>query len=186
MFKFETVINKIVAEIAQNKDFERICKTLIKGDEWQDLWHDVIIKLYDKESYLIKAKEGGYLFNYVVSIIYNKFGDECREKSKNIVSLYNYKDWLNDDTEENLFLHWQSKEYENFKRTELEEKAVEVTKEAVSEVTKMMLKGDSGAMVLWQASQTNVYSVSKRLGTSSYQINKTIKPIIKQIKNKLK
>lgn len=175
------MINSIIAEISNNKDYENICKSLVKSDEWQDLWHDVIIRLYEKESHIIKAKEGGYLRNYLIVIIYQVFNSNCRKEKNNPIINCELKDC----TEIEDFF-WDKKEYDYFKRTELDEKAVEITKEAVNEVTKMMMQGDSGAMILWQASQSNVYTVSRRLGTSSYQVNKTIKPIIKQIKRKLK
>lgn len=180
------MIHKIVTDICKVKDFEAVCKNLAK-DGWEDLWHDVILQLYEKEELIIKANNGGYLKNYVIAIICQVFNSKCRNEKKNPVSLYQLIDFFDsNEYYEEFNSWWQEKEYSFFKRTEAEERAAEVTKEAVNEVTKMMMNGDSGAMILWQASQTNVYTVSRRLGTSSYQVNKTIKPIIKQIKRKLK
>lgn len=179
------MIEKIISEIYQNKHFENLCKNLVKTD-WQGFWHDVILRLYEREELLIKAKESGYLEQYVIISIYNFFKNKLRDEKHNVVYTYDLINFCNNTDEEEQYSWLERKEFDFFKRSELDEKAVEVTKEAVSEVTKMMMNGDSGAMILWQASQSNVYTVSRRLGTSSYQVNKTIKPIIKQIKRKLK
>lgn len=179
------MIDKIISEIYQNKHYENLCKSLVKSD-WQGFWHDVILRLYEKEELIVKAKEAGYLEQYVITCIYNFFKNKIRADKQNVVHTSQLFNFCNNSGDEEQYSWWESKEFEFFKRSESDERAVEVTKEAVNEVTKMMMNGDSGAMILWQASQSNVYTVSRRLGTSSYQVNKTIKPIIKQIKRKLK
>ena len=175
------MINKLIADISLNKDYEALCKSLVK-DDWRDLLHDVILRLYERPEHLLKANESGYLNQYVYICIYNFFRNKVRQENLRVNC--EFLDHFNED--EDFRTWWEKSQFETFERNEAEQRATEVTKQAVGEVTKLMMQGDTGAMVLWQASQTNVYTVSKRLGTSSYQINKTIKPIIKQIKRKLK
>lgn len=96
---------------------------------------------------------------------------------------------------------WSRKQYKtsgfyllsNFSTTTLNIKdsdnTRDLTKQAVSELFKKMSSDTEeerlSAHLLWDVCNSNTHNVSKKNKTSDYQINRRIKPIIKDIKRKL-
>ena len=166
------MINQIIAEIEKNESFKNICKRLAGNrDVWQDLFQDVLLKLYLQKERTLKAKEEDRLDRYVISSIYNHWIDENKRVKqgdlKYIADNYGlwseYKERLTHDNSRYLAI------------------------KAVNELKKKIASGEDneGANLLWRACQSNIYTVSKEENTSFYQIRKKIQPTIKQIKRKL-
>jgi DNA-directed RNA polymerase specialized sigma24 family protein len=173
--KFE----ELITVISNNNKFVNICKKLTKGEDYQDLWHDVIIKLIEKKHAFEKSENHE---QYVVACIYSTFLDGLRKsKSRTTIRLVG-NEYLVQDYDLD---HEQGAEYKFFEATQAEVTARYRGRRAVSELHKKMSESDEGANLLWRVIHTNIHTVSKEESTSFYQIKKKIEPIKKQIKRKL-
>lgn len=164
------MINEIITKIAKDESFKVLCKKITNNSSvWEDLHQDVLLRLLEKQQHTIKAHNEGYLDVYVVGVIYNKWNDRLREKSKSKLILVadNYGYWS---------------EYKDYLAPD---KTKHLKHRAVLEVKKQIASGNEDALLLWRACHSNMYTVSKEENTSFYQIKKKVDPIKKQIKRKL-
>lgn len=167
----------IITDISNNAKFVNICKKLTKGKNYQDLWHDVIVKLIEKKLALQKSENHE---QYVVACIYSTFLDNLR-KSKSRRAYVFVENYEPSDTKRVS----TGDEYRLYEASKAEMEARSIARKAVSELHKKMSEGSEEANLLWRAIHTNIHTVSKEENTSFYQIKKKIEPIKKQIKRKL-